>query len=860
MLDTLGQYKILDRIGAGGMGEVFRARDTRLGRTVAIKVLPEALAGDPDRRDRFLQEARATAALSHPNIAALYEIGDDQGHIFLVFEFVPGETLANAIAGRPMNPRRALDLATQIADALAEAHTEGIVHRDIKPSNIMVTPKGAAKILDFGLATWTGGGVERESAATMLATSPGTTLGTVAYMSPEQALGEAVDQRTDIFSLGIVLFEMLTGQLPFAGATSTALALQIVQAPAPAPSAVNPSLPKDVDAVVARALAKSLDGRYESAATFAAALRALGVTLDVRTGLAETTTRVSAFTPRRRRSAGPWIAVLAVLTIGAAAGWWQRVAIARAWHHSTSAAPAPVIAVIPLELAGTDPGQQFFADGLTEDLITRLGQTPGLKVLGRSATRAYRDRSPQDVANELGAAVVMTGSVRPAGGQVKITLELTDARDNLQLWTGQYTRDVKDIFAVQAQVAGEVAQALRVKLQPTAASERTASRLVDQRAYELYLRGRQATAERRLPEAIKLYDDAIGTDAGLAEAFAGLAEALHLETAFSGAPDDLAHRQRRKDAASRAYQLDPDLPQANLAMGLATDSLSQALGYLRRAIEIDPSYTEAYHQVADQIIDVDTDLAMRFYRRSLEIDPRFAISHVDLAAALLLAGRFDDARREIAGVPEMAAAVGDVRIQDIWQILIDFDAHRFDRAIPALRALQSTRKNEPIWLLYVRTLKTAGRSDDAFQEASRMIERIPLSCEGRAIVAGLRLEHGQAAAGRQLADPILRAARDAAAAPADLRCGAMAAAAMGDAPLLASMLDRIIKDEPALRYWTLEVYGETGRMLLQGRRYPFAAMVDKPPVVAARQRMDAAYERLRGTAEAALAGVLQESR
>ena len=859
MLDTLGQYKILDRIGAGGMGEVFRARDTRLGRTVAIKVLPEALAGDPDRRDRFLQEARATAALSHPNIAALYEIGEDQGHIFLVFEFVPGETLTNAIAGRPMNPRRALDLATQIADALAEAHTEGIVHRDIKPSNIIVTPKGAAKILDFGLATWTGGGVERESAATMLATSPGTTLGTVAYMSPEQALGEAVDQRTDIFSLGIVLFEMLTGRLPFAGATSTALALQIVQAPAPAPSAVNPSLPKDVDGVVARALAKSLDSRYESAATFAAALRAVSATLDVRTGVAETTTRVSAFTPRRRRSPGPWIAALAVLTIVAAAGWWQRVAIARAWRHTTSAAPAPVIAVIPLELAGTDPGQQFFADGLTEDLITRLGQTPGLKVLGRSATRAYRDRPPQDVARELGAAVVMTGSVRPQGDQVKITLELTDARDNLQVWTGQYTRDVKDIFAVQAQVAGEVAQALRVKLQPTAASERTASRLVDQRAYELYLRGRQATADRRLPEAIKLYEDAIRTDAGLAEAFAGLAEALHLETAFSGAPDDLAHRQRRKDAASRAYQLDPDLPQANLAMGLATDSLSPALGYLRRAIEIDPSYTEAYHQIGDQIIDVDTDLAMRFYRRSLEIDPRFGISHVDLAAALLLAGRFDDARREIASAPEMAAA-GGVRIQDIWQILIDFNAHRSDRAIPALRALPSTRKNEPIWLLYVRALKTAGRSDDAFQEASRMIDRLPLSCEGRAIVAGLRVEHGQAAAGRQLADPILRAGRDPAAGPDDLRCGAVAAAALGDAPLLAVMLDRIIKNEPALRYWTLEVYGETGRMFLQGRGYPFAAIIDKPAVVAARQRMDAAYERLRGTAEAALAGVLQESR
>src|SRR5712692_3820173 len=214
MFETLGQYKILDRLGAGGMGEVYRAR-----------------------RDRFLREARAAAALSHPNIAALYEIGEDQGQLFLAFEFVPGETLKTVIGGHRLNPRRAIDFAAQIADALADAHGEGIVHRDIKPANIIITPKDKAKILDFGLATWTAGGAEREHAprdSTVMVTTAGTTLGTVAYMSPEQAVGEEVDERTDLFSLGVVLFEMLTGQLPFTGATPTALALQIVQAPAPA--------------------------------------------------------------------------------------------------------------------------------------------------------------------------------------------------------------------------------------------------------------------------------------------------------------------------------------------------------------------------------------------------------------------------------------------------------------------------------------------------------------------------------------------------------------------------------------------------------------------------------------------------
>ena len=333
MFETLGHYKILDRIGAGGMGEVYRARDTRLGRTVAIKVMIAGVADDPDRRARFLQEARATAALSHPNIAALYEIGEDQDQLFLVFEYVPGETLKNVIAGRPLNPRRAIDLAVQIADALADAHAEGIVHRDIKSDNIIVTPKGNAKILDFGLATWTAGGAQREQAgqaATRMNTAPGTTLGTVAYMSPEQALGEQVDHRTDIFSLGVVMFEMLTGTLPFTGTTSTALALQIVQAPAPLPSAVNGSLPAELDPIVGKAMAKSLEQRYESAVTLSAELRSVGAILDVRS---DTQEAAGVFVPAQpaRRSTGRWILLLLLLVALGAAAWYERGPIKQLW-------------------------------------------------------------------------------------------------------------------------------------------------------------------------------------------------------------------------------------------------------------------------------------------------------------------------------------------------------------------------------------------------------------------------------------------------------------------------------------------------------------------------------------------------
>ena len=324
MFETLGQYKILDRIGAGGMGEIYRARDMRLGRTVAIKILTADIAGDADRRKRFVGEARVNATLSHPNIAALYEIGEDQGRLFLVFEFVPGETLKSAIVGRPMNPRRAIDVAVQIADALADAHVEGIVHQDLKPANVIVTPKGNAKILDFGFAAWTAGGAEREHAATMAAPSAaasGAMLGTVAYMSPEQAIGEQVDHRTDLFSLGVVMFEMFTGKLPFAGTSAAALALQIVQAPSPAPSSMNPSLPKELDAIIGRALAKSLAQRYDSAATMAAELRSVAAILDVRSDAHEPA-RAPVVAGAPRRSYAAWLALAAILAAIAAVAWF----------------------------------------------------------------------------------------------------------------------------------------------------------------------------------------------------------------------------------------------------------------------------------------------------------------------------------------------------------------------------------------------------------------------------------------------------------------------------------------------------------------------------------------------------------
>jgi serine/threonine protein kinase len=319
MPDTIGPHKVLDRIGAGGIGELYRARDTRHGRTVAIRIVSPDLIGDPERRDRFLRDTDLSAGLSHPNIATLYETGEDHGRLYVVSEFVPGETLRTVIGGRPLNARRAVEYAAQIADALADAHAVGVVHGDIKPETVILTPRGITKVLDFGLAAWTTGGLTRLRAATTT-TPPSLTeaIGrTLPYMSPEQARGEPIDHRTDIFSLGVVLFEMLTGRVPFQPSTANDMAQEIVDSPLPAPTSLNKALPADVDSVVERMLAKLPDDRYDTAASAAAELRAIATRLDA---------RASTAAPVPLRAAGPrsnvgWMVAAAILIVVVALLW-----------------------------------------------------------------------------------------------------------------------------------------------------------------------------------------------------------------------------------------------------------------------------------------------------------------------------------------------------------------------------------------------------------------------------------------------------------------------------------------------------------------------------------------------------------
>ena len=322
MAESLAHYRLLEQIGTGGLGDVYRARDTKVGRTVAVKVVPSSIADDAALRARLVGDAQRAAGVSHPNVATLFEVVEDQGGLSLAIEYVPGETLRQAIGGRPLNARRAVEIATQIADALAEAHAVGVRHLDLSPDTIVLTPKGTAKLLDLGLSAWTKGGRARREAAARLAKGESIDLASAPYLSPEQALGEDVDERSDLFSLGVVLFEMLTGKIPFGGATPGEQAIGVMQADAPAPSQLNPAVPRELDTIVSKALAKGLDGRCESAAELAAELRAVSAILDVRAS--ESAVPPARVHVGRRRS--PWPSLLGALMLFAVVVWlWWRM-------------------------------------------------------------------------------------------------------------------------------------------------------------------------------------------------------------------------------------------------------------------------------------------------------------------------------------------------------------------------------------------------------------------------------------------------------------------------------------------------------------------------------------------------------
>src|SRR5271163_291238 len=501
--ETISHYRVIEKLGGGGMGVVYKAEDIKLRRFVALKFLPEDLARDAQALERFQREAQAASALNHPNICTIYEIDEYEGRHFIAMEFLDGQTLKHHIGGRPLDTETLLDWSMQIADGLDAAHAAGIIHRDIKPANLFVTTRGHAKIMDFGLAKLAPVRQRVAEGATIsagltagpeLLTSPGTAIGTVTYMSPEQVRGGELDRRTDLFSLGVVLYEMATGAMAFPGATSGVIFEAILnRAPVP-PVRLNPAIPADLERVIHKSLEKDRTMRYQSAADLRADLRRIKRETESSTRAAVPPEQQNLYNPsipaaRSKHWPLQLGIALIVLIVAIAGALWYR---SHSEPHAGAVAAKPSIAVLPLQNLSTDTDSTYFSDGMTDEITTKLSKIQGIDVASHSSVAAVKasGQSAADLGRQLGVRYLLEGTVRKSGDQVRINVHLIDSTTGFQVWADDFVGEFKDVFSLQEQAAIKIAQALNLSLTPQEQKAVKQRYTQSPEAYEAFLAGR----------------------------------------------------------------------------------------------------------------------------------------------------------------------------------------------------------------------------------------------------------------------------------------------------------------------------------------------------------------------------------
>jgi eukaryotic-like serine/threonine-protein kinase len=667
---TVSHYRIVEKVGEGGMGVVYRAHDDRLNRDVALKFLPAELDNDENARSLLIREARTASALNHPNICTIYDVGDADGKSYIVMEFVQGRSLAEQIQEGGLPPETVIRYGEQIADAMAHAHEHGVIHRDLKTPNVIIMPGGRVKVLDFGLAKhMTPGEITLKTQSISTRTGEGAIVGTMHYMAPELFRGEPADARSDIWALGVVLYEMANGKRPFRGRTSYELSSMILHDTAPA---LRENVPAGLRAVIEHCLAKEPAQRYQHASEVRAALEALRTNSAVipASAIQPSAIQPSAETQRPGHRNALLISLAGLALLATAALVWKLVEVK--WHGPPAVGAGSIqsLAVLPLENLTGDPKQDYFADGMCDALITELSQIKKLRVISRTSVMQYKDKheSPAQIAQELGVDALVVGSVLRSDDRVRISAELVQPQTGQNLWAHSYERTVTDILALQSDVARDIVTQIQIQVTQPEQERLAKTRTVVPAAYDAYLQGNYYASKRTgeaVTQAVADYRQAIQLDPTYAPSYAGLAGALTLAADYKDVPS-LQVLPEAEAAAVKALQLDDSLASAHATLGQIRAYSLQFPGVLdefQRAIQLNPGDANARHWHALALADAGkNEEAISEMKLAQELDPRSLIINANLSWVFYLARRNDDAiaqaRKTIAMDSSFAVAHG----------------------------------------------------------------------------------------------------------------------------------------------------------------------------------------------------------